>query len=172
MSNDKIELIPNGHPVGPLTWEMSLNGGKAKGRGDYPVVYVPAKETGTVTYTIAHPGSIAFAQTNTFCAQAGLNKPTGSCDGQFTYTGAGTTKLVVTDANTAAGKYTYVINFNDNTPQLDPIYNNGGNGIFNPGPAFSASYIAGAAIVILVLVVIAVFAWRKFGPQENTTKGP
>ena len=172
MSNDKMELIPVGQPVGPLKWQMSMNGGKSKGPGEYPTVDVPAKETGTVTYTIKHPGSIAFAQTNAFCAQAGLNKPGNSCDGQFTYTGGGTTTLVVNDANTAAGKYTYVINFNDNTPQLDPIFNNGGNGVYHPGPGFSATQVLEATFVILVIIVVAFFAWRKFNSPENTTKGP
>lgn len=168
MSNDKIQLIPVGQPVGPLTWQMSMNGGKAQGPKDYPVIDVPNKETGTVTYTIQNPGSIAFAKTNTFCAQAGLNKPTNNCDGQFTYKGAGTTTLTVTDANTAAGKYTYVINFNGNTPQLDPIYNNGGNGVYNPGPRYALE----ATVVILAIIVIAFFAWRKFNSPEDTTKGP
>ena len=172
MSSNKIELIPVGQPVGPLTWQMSKDDGPPKSKGDYPVIDVPAKQTGTVTYTIRHPGSITFAQTNTFCAQAGLNKPTPTttCDTQFKYQGEGTTTLTVTDANTAAGKYTYVINFNDNTPQLDPIYNNGGNGV-SGHPGFGATQVFEAAFVILVIVVVAFFAWRKFNP-ENTTKGP
>lgn len=168
MSSDNIQLIPIGQPVGPVKWQMSLNNGTPKGRGNYPVVDVPAKETGTVTYTIKNPGSITFAQTNTFCAKAGLNKPTSTCDGQFTYKGGGTTTLVVNDANTAAGTYTYVINFSGTTSQLDPIYNNGGNGVYSPGPRLFLE----ATVVILAIIVIAFFAWRKFNSPEDTTKGP
>jgi cytochrome bd-type quinol oxidase subunit 1 len=64
-----------------------------------------------------------------------------------------------------------LLNFNG-APQLDPIINNGGNGVFNPGPRFSATHVIEAALVILVLIVIAVFAWRMFRSPQDTTKGP
>jgi len=174
--NISVELNPVGNPV--TKWEMSLNGGKMKGPGEYPPANVKPGDTGVITFTInGNPNSnvtFAAAQTdptnisNPFCAQLGSTKPT-ACGGPFTYTGAGTTQLVVTDSNNelSAASYYYVLNFNG-APQLDPIINNGGNGVYNPGPRFALE----AVVVLLAVVLIAFFAWRKFRSPENTTKGP
>ena len=170
MQTDNIELIPVGQPVGPLHWEMSMNGGKASGHGNYPVVNVGYNQTDDITFTIRHPGTIKFAQNGAFCAQAGTAKPT-ACDGQFTYTGQGTTKLVVHDSNTKAGTYTYVINFEGKVPQLDPIIKNGGNG--TSGTWFSATDTIEIVAVALAVVLIAWLLWRRFAsPAPNRTKGP
>lgn len=172
-----IELNPVGNPV--TKWEMSMNKGGWKGPGDYPKVTVDHGDTSVITFNIkGNPNSnITFAAkqtdptstSNPFCAQVGSTKPT-ACAGPFSYPSGGGTQLVVTDANneTSAASYLYVLNFNG-APQLDPIINNGGNGVFNPGPRFSAFE---AVVVILVLIVIALFAWRMFRSPENTTKGP
>lgn len=175
-----IELNPVGNPV--TKWEMSMNKGAWKGPGDYPKVNVDHGDTGVITFNIkGGPSSnITFAakQTdptsinNPFCAQVGSTKPT-ACAGPFSYPNGGGTQLVVTDANneTSAASYMYVLNFNG-APQLDPIINNGGNGVYNPGPRFSSTYVIEAVLVILVLIVIAFFAWRMFRSPEDTTKGP
>jgi hypothetical protein len=180
VSNFSIELTPVGNPV--TKWEMSMNGGSKKGPGDYPPVNVGHKDSGVITFNIqGDPNSnITFAtkQTdptnvhNPFCAQAGSTKP-AACGGPFSYPTGGGTQLVVTDDNNenSAMSYLYVLNFNG-APQLDPIINNGGNGVYHPGPQFSATYVIEAVVVILVLIVIALFAWRKFRSPENTTKGP
>lgn len=172
-----IELIPVGNPV--TKWEMSMNGGSKKDPKNAPPVNVNHGDTGVITFNIkGDPNSnITFAAkqtdptsiTNPFCAQAGSTKPT-VCGGPFTYPTGGGTQLVVTDANNenSATSYLYVLNFNG-APQLDPIINNGGNGVYNPGPRFSGFE---AVVVILVLIVIALFAWRMFRSPENTTKGP
>jgi hypothetical protein len=175
-----IELIPVGNPV--TKWEMSMNGGSKKGPGEYSPVNVGNKDTGVITFNIkGNPNSnVTFAAkqadptnvNNPFCAQAGSTKPT-ACGGPFSYPTGGGTQLVVTDNNNenTATSYLYVVNFNG-APQLDPIINNGGNGIYHPGPGFSSTYLIEAAVVILVLIVIALFAWRKFRSPENMTKGP
>lgn len=176
VENISIQLNPVGNPV--TKWEMSMNGGKMKGPGDYPTANVNKGSTGVLTFTInGNPNSnvtFAAAQTdptninNPFCAQLGSTKPT-ACGGPFTYTGAGTTQLVVTDTNNevSAASYYYVLNFN-NAPQVDPIINNGGKGFYGPGPRFALE----AVVVVLAVILIAFFAWRKFNPPENTTKGP
>src|SRR5206468_7258182 len=106
-----------------------MNGGEPKGQGQYPEIHVKATDTGDITFNIDHPGSITFANTDAFCAQAGTVKPTkaSECGGPFTFTGGGTTQLVVHDANNdkTATTYSYVMNFNYAKP-LDPIIKNGG----------------------------------------------
>lgn len=170
--NDSIELIPVGKPTG-MTWQMSLNGGSAQGPNGYPEVSVKAKDTDTITFTIQHPGAIKFADTNAFCAQAGTSKPT-TCGGPFTFTGAGTTQLVVKDANNEAlpTSYTYVLNFKNAKP-LDPIIKNGGccNGVTQ---TFWSSPTGIALEIAAVVLVIAFIMWRMVGSQRtvNKTKGP
>lgn len=176
-----IALNPVGNPV--TKWEMSLNNGAWKGPGDYPHVNVNAGDTAVITFNIkGNPNSnVTFAAkqpdptsiNNPFCAQAGSTKPT-ACAGPFSYPSGGGTQLVVTDSNNevSAASYMYVLNFNPGVPQLDPIINNGGNGAYGTGPRFSTTQVIEAAVVILVLIVIALFAWRMFRSPENTTKGP
>ena len=172
MQSDSIELIPVGQPVGALKWQMSMNGAAPQGQGNYPAVNVGYNQTDDITFTIKHPGSIKFAQKDAFCAQAGTNKPT-NCDAQFTYTGGGTTKLVVHDSNTSAGTYTYVINFNDNVPQLDPIIKNGGNGIVGGIGGYSATALVEIGAVALLAVLLIVLVARRFSSSaQNRTKGP
>ncbi|HEV8406621.1 MAG TPA: hypothetical protein VGQ34_01705 [Sphingomicrobium sp.] len=178
--NISIELTPVGNPV--TKWEMSMNGGKKMGPGEYPTANVPHGDTGVMTFTInGGPNSnVTFAAkqtdptniSNPFCAQLGSTKPT-ACGGPFSYPSGGGTQLVVTDNNNemSAASYYYVLNFNG-APQLDPIINNGGNGIYNPGPRFTSTQVIEAVVLILVLIVIALFAWRMFRSPENTTKGP
>src|SRR5438309_2645860 len=116
MKSDNVQLIPVGQPVGPLKWEMSLNGGKSQPHASYPVLGADHETDHDFSFTIRNPGAIKFAKADPFCAQMGTAKPT-SCDTKaFTWemkSGA----LVVHDHNPVAGSYTYVINFNG-PPQL------------------------------------------------------
>lgn len=159
---DTVQLIPVGHPTG-MEWQMSMNGGAPKGQGQYPEIHVKATDTSDMTFSIDHPGSITFANTDAFCAQAGTVKPTkaSECGGPFTFTGGGTTKLVVHDANSdqTATTYSYVINFNYAKP-LDPIIKNGGCCTSN-NVKFTSATVAEIAAVVIVLAVIAFFVWRR-----------
>lgn len=161
MKADTIQLIPVGQPVGPLKWQMSLNGQAAQGQGNYPVIDVPVNEKDDITFTIKHPGAIKFATANAFCAQEGMAKPDAAkCDPLFTWKIDGNGDLVVHDSNPKDATYTYVINFNGNTPQLDPIIKNGGT-TTPPGGglAFSSTAITLLAIVA-VLALVALVARR------------
>jgi hypothetical protein len=170
---DKIELIPVGQPIGPLKWEMSLNAGKASGNGPYPPVILKYGDTDDMTFTIRHPGSITFAQQNAFCAQLGTSKPQVCDTKNFSFSGGGTTTLAVHDANGTAGDYYYVINFNDGTPQLDPIIKNGGGGTGMWNSALSAATLLEAAGAILLVALVIYVARRMImsSPQDKT-KGP
>lgn len=152
MSNDTVHLTKGGNPA---VWHMSLNGSNPpSGPGHYPSISVQSKQTDTITFTIDTPG-ITFAQNNAFCAQAGTSKPT-TCGGPFTYTGAGTNQLVVTDLNTdhSQTSYYYVLNFSDNS-QLDPIINNGGNGVWTGGG--TNTLIGEAALTALIVALVVSF---------------
>jgi hypothetical protein len=171
---DKIELIPVGQPVGPLKWQMSLNGGAPQGSGKYPDVVVKYGDMDDITFTIRHPGSIRFAQQDAFCAQLGKAKPQ-TCDTiDFSFTGGGTTQLVVTDKNGTAGDYTYVLNFNDGTPQLDPIIKNGGGGTgIASNMNFTTANLVEIGGAIILVALVAYVARRMFmTAPRDTTKGP
>lgn len=154
MNADNVQLIPVGQSVGPLKWQMSMNGGPAKGQKDYPVVNVPANQTSDITFTIRNPGAIKFAATNAFCAQEGASKPTACDTTAFSYTIDQAGNLVVHDSNPKDATYTYVINFNGGTPQLDPIIKNGGT---TTPPGGLASYST-ATIVLALVALVALIA--------------
>lgn len=146
MSN--VHLTKSGSPA---VWHMSLNGHASQGPKHYPPIDVKSHQTDTIVFKIDNPG-ITFAQSNAFCAQAGTSKPT-TCGGPFTVSGAGTNQLTVIDLNTDphATTYTYVLNFSDNS-QLDPIINNGGNGLW--GGVRTSTLLAEAALVSLVVALV------------------
>ncbi len=183
-NNVSIKAIPHGQPVGPLHWDMSINGGPVQGSGSYPVITVTKGDDAVLTFTIDHPGSIAFAQDNPnphpgepsgpIYIQAGTAKPTAGVDSQFTVQGAGTQTLTVTDSNMTAGKYTYVLNFNHGVPQLDPIVQNGGGG-GGLGRDFLGATATQLVVALLVVLVAAVLVRQFFGKPaapSNETKGP
>jgi hypothetical protein len=157
-----IKVIPVGQPVGPLHWNMSLDGGQPGGPNHYPKVAVGYGNNADLTFEIVHPGSITFAKDKPILIGPGTAKPTG-VDAQFTFSGQGTTKLTVHDSNANAGTYTYVLNF-ENAPPLDPIIqNDGGGGRAGWFRDNSAAQIIG---VLLVLVVAALFVRRMFAKQS------
>jgi hypothetical protein len=157
----KVQVIPVGQPVGPLHWQMSLDGGPPQGPKSYPVVPVGKGNDANLTFTIDHPGNITFAKIDPIYVQPGTAKPTSGVDSNFkVVSGAGTKELVVHDSNGLAGTYTYVLNF-EHGPRLDPIVQNGGGG---GGRAMdfwgaSATQVVG---VLLVLVVAALLVRRAF----------
>jgi hypothetical protein len=155
MKSDTIQLIPVGQPVGPLKWNMSMNGNPPQGPNNYPEVVVAKGDTADLTFTIRNPGAIKFADNDAFCAQAGTAKPTaGKCDtNDFSYTIDSSGNLVVHDKNLSEGTYTYVVNFKF-APQLDPIIKNGGGGGLMTGVEI---WYAIGAVGIIALVVI---FWR------------
>lgn len=172
MKTDNMQLIPVGQPVGPLKWEMSLNGGKDQPQNSYPVLNVNHETDHDFSFTIRHPGAIKFAKADAFCAQAGSAKPT-ACD-NTAFTSTVDTKsgaLVVQDHNPIAASYTYVINF-DGAPQLDPIIRNGGCCANSSGSANSLTTIVEYSALTLCLIALVILAWRKFGrARDDSTPG-
>ena len=162
MKAETVQLIPVGQPVGPLKWQMSMNGGPPKAQGQYPALHAPNRDPLDITFTIQHPGAIDFADTNAFCAQEGTSKPQTCDTSVFTYSINQKGDLVVHDSNPKDATYTYVINFN-RAPQLDPIIKNGG---IPPGGTRSSLETTVAVVAaVLVLAAIALFAWRKLMPS-------
>jgi hypothetical protein len=154
MKSDTIQLIPVGQPVGPLKWNMSMNGNAPQGPNDYPEVVVAKGDTADLTFTIKNPGAIKFADRDAFCAQAGTAKPAGKCDtNDFSYAIDASGNLVVHDKNVSEGTYTYVVNFKY-APQLDPIIKNGGGGGLMIGAEIW--YAIGAVGIIALAVIF----WR------------
>ncbi|HET7604522.1 MAG TPA: hypothetical protein VFK28_00445 [Sphingomicrobium sp.] len=171
MKAHTIELIPVGQPVGPLKWQMSMNGGPPQAQGHYPVIHVPDRDTGDITFTIRHPGSIKFAATDAFCAQQGTSKPQ-TCD-KAVFTSAINQKgqLVVHDANPFDAIYTYVINF-DRAPQLDPIIKNGGTTQPVEGSSYKVTTAVEVAALLITFGIIAFIIWRVNVSAAQKKKGP
>lgn len=146
-------------------WMMQVDNNAWKGPKQYDAIVVPKGHKDDVTFNVQTKG-ITFAPKqnnptlaiNPFCAQVTSGKPT-KCVGPFPYDDPGTApRLVVHDQN-SDGKpldYVYVLNFNNGVSQLDPIFNNGGNGRFMT----STSTILIAAAIILALIVGLIFALR------------
>jgi hypothetical protein len=161
-----VNLIPVRNGTTFSQWNMSLNGGKSQGPQDYPSVHVTATSGNTITYTIVNPQSITFDPTNPIYVQAGTTKPTSGLDSQFTYAlsadnqGLANTVLTVTDANTHAGQYSYVMNF-VNATALDPIIDNSG-----PGASFMSGYWAAGAVAVAALLVL-YFITRSFAAKRT-----
>ena len=153
MASETIQLIPVGKPIGPLKWNMSMNGNAPQGPANYPEVVVAPGDTADLTFSIRNPGAIKFADKDAFCAQAGTAKPTTCDTNQFSYTINANGDLVVHDKNTVAGTFTYVLNFKY-APQLDPIIKNGGGGGRTLGA--EAWYAIGAVAIIALVVIF----WR------------
>lgn len=172
MKTDMIELIPVGQAVGPLKWEMSLNGGKSQPHDSYPVLSADHETDHDFSFTIRHPGAIKFAQTDPFCAQIGSAKPT-ACDAKaFTWDiDAKSGALVVHDHNPVPGTYTYVINFNG-APQLDPIIKNGGCCTGTSSATYSATTIAEYGALLLLVVAAVIAARQIFFRRDNDTIKP
>jgi hypothetical protein len=172
MRNDNIELIPVGQqPTKPPKWEMSLNGAMQQGPASYPVLNAPKGETADFSFTIRHPGGIAFAKDNPFCAQLGTAKPT-ACDVQAfsAHIDANSGALVVHDSNPTEATYTYVINF-DRAPQLDPVIKNGGccTGVSSSAYSFTTIVEYSAlALLVIAAVIVAVRMFRP-GPVDEST---
>ena len=160
MKADTIQLIPVGQPVGPLKWQMSMNGAPPQGQGNYPVVDVPVNVTDDITFTIRHPGSIKFAATDAFCAQEGTSKPKVCDKTVFTSSFDQQGNLVVHNANSKEATYTYVINFTEGTPQLDPIIKNGGTTI-PPGGGLASYSTTITVLAIVALVALVALVARR-----------
>jgi hypothetical protein len=171
MKADTIELIPVGQPTQPLKWQMSKNGAPPQAQGHYPVIHVPDRYTGDITFTIRHPGSIKFAATDAFCAQQGTGKPQ-TCD-TTVFTSAINQKgqLVVHDANPFDATYTYVINF-DGAPQLDPIIKNGGTTSPVAGTKSTVTPTIEVLGILFAVAIIALIIWRVNVSAAQKKKGP
>jgi hypothetical protein len=172
---NNVNLIPvmNGNQFNK--WEMSLNKGAPKGPGSYPHIGVPQGPTATITFTIVgNPNStIAFAPTvppppqpgsGPIYVQAGNTKPTSGVDAQFAYTVSPDGKiLTVTDTNQHSGPYSYVLNFANNIPSVDPIIDNGGPSLSHNDYVW---YAAGALVLLVVLWLVLKRKPSQPGPVE------
>ena len=147
-------------------WQMEVVGQGQGGPKHYPTINVNKGDQDTVTFNIVKNTPATFAPTGTFCAQANVTKPS-ICGGPFTLAPnapPSKTRLVIYDANSDPEplNYVYVLNFNNGVNQLDPIFNNGGNGRF----ITSTSTMLIASAIILALIVGLIFVWRG-GPKPS-----
>lgn len=155
MSANNVNLIPVQANGNFSQWNMSLNGGSNNGPNSYPQISVTGSNS-TVTFTIVNPNGIQFNTTNPIYVKAGTDKPGTSVDSQFTAAVSADTHgnpnavLTVTDSNATAGSYNYVLNFQNNIPQLDPIMNNGGPGYRN----YDYVWLAVGAVALIAIVVL------------------
>lgn len=149
----QIWMEPNG-------WQMQIMGkGDPHPPGHYDKIVVQPGDTDNVTFQIVKTPHASFATNAPFCAQANAPKPT-ACDPVFTHVTVVGQKLTVLDTNPVKQDYNYVLNFT-NYPQLDPIFNNGGN-----GKGASTSILLLATALLLAVVVGLFFAWRG-GPAPS-----
>ena len=145
-------------------WQMQIVGkGGSYGRGHYPEIPVPFSHQADVTFQIIRTPQASFSTNVPFCAQANVTQPT-VCDTVFTPGAGGRQQLTVHDANPVKQVYNYVLNFDNNYPPLDPIFNNGGNG--KTGGFTSTSTLLIAMAVMLALIIGLIFAWRG-GPARR-----
>lgn len=131
--------------------------GKSDPPGQYPHIGVANPAGETITYQIVDPKGITFDTTNPIYIKAGTAKPTSGMDGQFSAKlGPNNISLTLTDANTAAGPYTYVMNF-VNATTLDPVIDNTG-----PGHRDYTWFVVGA----VGLLVIALLLFRAVSKRQ------
>lgn len=162
-------------------WMMQVDNNSWKVPKQYDPIVVPKGHQDKVTFNVLTPG-ITFATkqsnptlpSNPFCAQVGTSgKPTKCVGPFFPYDDPSTSppRLVILDRNSdpAQLNYVFVLNFNNGVKQLDPIFNNGGNG--RTGGMTSTSTLLIAAVVILALIIGLIFAFRggkpSGGPSAN-----
>ena len=156
MPGNNVNLIPVQAGGNFSQWNMSLNGGGTNGPQSYPQIPVTGSNA-TITFTIVNPKGIQFDTANPIYVKAGTAKPGTTLDSQFTAAvtadqhGNPNAVLTVTDSNSTAGSYAYVLNFQNSIPQVDPIMNNGGPGGRNYDYIW---YAVGAVALIVILVLI------------------
>lgn len=149
-------------------WWMAKDMDTARGPGNYPKLKVDEDEVGEFTFTIHQPKEgITFAQTDAFVPKAGANPPDFA--DQFTVTGEGTNRLIVTDANAnkgnslqyPGGEYVYELRFSNGTT-LDPIITNGG--CCQSGNYMVYYALGGVALIALFILVIRPMLARRSSP--------
>lgn len=172
MTAHVVKLTAEIYPITTASWTMSLDGGSAQGPGNkqpYPVIH--AKKTDTITFTVApNPHGVSFPK-NAFCAVPGSSKPPPNpvCSPVSVFPQSGNAHILnVTDNGSGPGPatYYYTIKFDNDASghsvgPVDPIIIHETQLLPGRTSTWSAATIVEVAVVAVLFVLLALFAWRR-----------